>query len=371
MTEPKPLPGRPDFDDPADIAQLRIMDAAANRASEGLRVVEDYVRFALDDRFLTGQLKSLRHELAAVLAGILTSDRLAARESLADVGVSTKTVAEFKRDDLASVVTASFQRLEQALRSLEEFSKLRDPSAARRIEQLRYRTYTLERAVDITRSSLERLRMARLYVLIDARPSEREFRALVESLVSGGTHIVQLREKSLDDRTLLGRARLLREITRGTPTFFIMNDRPDLAVIADADGVHVGQEELSAKDARTVVGPRLLVGVSTHSIEQARQAVLDGANYIGVGPTFPGRTKQFQEFPGLDFVRAVSQEVRLPAFPIGGITLDNLAEVLAAGATRVCVSAAVCGAADPMMAASQFQTRLTPLSPAAGERGRG
>ena len=98
-----------------------------------------------------------------------------------------------------------------------------------------------------------------------------------------------------------------------------MNDRPDIARLAGADGVHVGQEELSVKEARTIVGPDALVGRSTHSLEQAREAVLDGANYIGVGPVFPSTTKQFAEFPGLELLRAVSAEIRLPAFAIGGI----------------------------------------------------
>ena len=109
-------------------------------------------------------------------------------------------------------------------------------------------------------------------------------------------------------------------MTQGTrKTLFIINDRPDLAALARADGVHVGQEELSVKDARSIVGPETLVGVSTHSIEQARQAVLDGANYIGVGPTFPSGTKQFEQFPGVELLRAVAAEIRLPAFAIGGI----------------------------------------------------
>ena len=115
----------------------------------------------------------------------------------------------------------------------------------------------------------------------------------------------------------------------------IVNDRPDLARLGRADGVHLGQEDLSVKDARAIVGPEALIGVSTHRIEQARQAVLDGANYIGVGPTFPSGTKQFESSPALDFLRAVAAEIRLPAFAIGGITPGNLAEVLAAGIGRV------------------------------------
>jgi thiamine-phosphate pyrophosphorylase len=140
----------------------------------------------------------------------------------------------------------------------------------------------------------------------------------------------------------------------------IVNDRPDLAVLAQADGVHVGQEELSVKDARSIVGPDMLVGVSTHSIEQARQAVLDGANYIGVGPTFPSGTKRFEQFPGVELLRLVAAEIRLPAFAIGGIDRQNVAEVLAAGFTRIAVSGAVTAAADPVQAAKELLNRLVP-----------
>jgi len=343
-------------------AVLRILDASSNRAQEGIRVVEDYVRFVLDDRHLTELCKNLRHDLAAVLGHIPTEHRLAARETQADVGTGVTTSSEQSRGDLGDVLTANLVRLQQSLRSLEECGKLIDPDMAARLEQLRYRSYTLQRAVEITRRSLERLEDARLYVLIDGRSSLDEFRHLAESLVGApaeaGVHVFQLRDKRLDDRPLLERGRILRELTHRSNTLFIMNDRADLAALAHADGVHVGQEELSVKDARSIVGPEALVGVSTHSIEQARQAVLDGANYIGVGPTFPSGTKRFEQFPGLELLRAVAAEIRLPTFAIGGITEENLPEVLATGVHRVAVGGAIANADDPATVAQQMLATL-------------
>jgi thiamine-phosphate pyrophosphorylase len=312
-----------------------------------VRVVEDYVRFVLDDQHLTERCKTLRHAIAVALGRIAELDRLAARETQADVGTQISVPTEVARPSDADLVGANFGRLEEALRSLEEFGKRLSPQAAAELEQLRYQAYTLERAVAITAQSQDALAPARLYVLIDGRPTVDDFCRLAQTLVEAGVDVLQLRDKRLDDRTLLERARRLRLITRGGKTRFMMNDRPDLAVLADADGVHVGQEELSVKDARTLVGPRRLVGVSTHSIEQARQAVLDGANYLGVGPTFPSGTKRFEHFPGLEFVRAVAQEISLPAFAIGGITQENLPLVLDAGLHRVAVSGAITTAADP------------------------
>jgi thiamine-phosphate pyrophosphorylase len=340
------------------VGLLRVVDAAANRGGEGLRAVEDYVRFVLDDRHLTGHMKRLRHDLTALLSRVPIGRRLAARETQADVGTRLTTRSERRREAAADVVAANFIRLQQSLRTLEEFGKLLDAGWAARFEQLRYRTYTLQRAVEVTRDGLHRLAEARLYVLIDGRSSEDAFVELARSLVEAGVHVLQLRDKGLDDRPLLQRGRLLREITSSAGTLFVMNDRPDLAVLAGADGVHVGQEELRVKDARTIAGSDLLVGVSTHSIEQARQAVLDGANYIGVGPTFPSGTKHFEEFPGVDLLRAVACEIRLPAFAVGGITRENLPDVFAAGLGRVAVGGAVTGAGDPVAAAQELLTQL-------------
>ena len=336
------------------VGLLRVIDAAANRGREGLRVVEDYVRFVLDDHHLTGQMKRLRHDLTALLSRVPVGRRLAARETQADVGTRLTTPAEYRRRDATGVLTANFTRLQESLRTLEEFGKLLDPDLAAELEQLRYRAYTLQRAVHFTDTSLERLGQARLYVLIDAAPSQQQFTAIVRSLVAAGVHVIQLRDKRLDDRKLLERARLLRRLTCCGQTLLIINDRPDLAVLAAADGVHVGQEELTVKDARTIVGPEALVGVSTHSIEQARQAVLGGANYIGVGPTFPSGTKQFDEFPGLGLLRAVAAEIRLPAFAIGGISRENLPQVLATGLRRIAVSGAVTTAGDPAAAVREL-----------------
>ena len=315
-----------------------------------MRVVEDYVRFVLDDPFLTGEIKALRHELAEAAAMMSAAERHAARETRGDVGTSISTESEGRRGDAWDVCAASLKRTQQSLRSLEEYGKLRNAEFAGRCEAIRYRLYTLEKVIDTGRTSRTRLDRVRLCVLVDGRDSADGFARLVAELVDAGVGMIQLREKHLDDRELLARARLLRERTRSTSTLAIINDRPDVAAIVDADGVHLGQEDLSVKDARAVVGPRLLIGVSTHNIAQARAAVLDGANYLGAGPTFPSETKAFDDFAGLDYLRAVAAETRLPTFAIGGITADNLADVLVTGISRVAVGAAVTKSRQPGVA---------------------
>jgi thiamine-phosphate pyrophosphorylase len=360
----------PDTSPSERLAALRIVDANLNRAAEGLRVVEEHCRFALADRHLTECCKQLRHDLASAGAAFDERQMHAARETQADVGTSVTTASEASRDSLAHIAAANWQRVEQSLRAIEEYAKLLAPAIAPRIESLRYRAYTLAKACTNTADGQARLAGARLYVLIDGGSSECAFDERVTELIAAGVHVLQLRDKQLDDRTLLARARLLRRILdeRGTlaqqeprpsdpeprtlnpePSprpLFILNDRPDLAMLARADGVHVGQEELSVYDVRQIVGPDLLVGVSTHTIEQARQAVLDGASYLGCGPTFPSGTKHFDAFPGLGFLRQVAGEIALPAFAIGGITSENLPQVLATGIKRVAVSGAIANSQD-------------------------
>lgn len=186
----------------------------------------------------------------------------------------------------------------------------------------------------------------------------------VHQLIDAGVGMIQLRDKHLKDRDLLQRALLVCDIARSprqdgeAMCLVVINDRPDIAAAANADGVHVGQDDLSVKAAREILGPRKLIGVSTHNIEQARAAVLDGANYLGVGPTFPSSTKAFDTFPGTALLKQVAEEISLPAFAIGGITLENLPDVLATGIKRVAVSGAVANADKPGIAAKAFMDQL-------------
>jgi thiamine-phosphate pyrophosphorylase len=189
---------------------------------------------------------------------------------------------------------------------------------------------------------------------------------MVVELVEASVGMIQLRDKGLDDRELVERGRLLRERTRGSATLSVINDRADVAAAVHADGVHLGQEDLSVKDARAIVGPQMLIGVSTHNIDQARAAVLDGANYLGAGPTFPSNTKQFESFAGLDYLRQVAAEIRLPMFAIGGITAKNIHEVLASGISRVAVGAAITTASKPGCAAGEILDMLNASTVACG-----
>lgn len=334
---------------------LRALDAAGNRASEGLRVCEDFTRFVLDDGHLTWCLKRLRHRVVELLSGVARVERLAARESQGDVGAGLENPSADDRKTGNDLLAANIHRAEEALRSLEEFSRLLDAPMAGQFEKLRYELYTLEKAITTVDSSRDRLRGRNVYLLLTQELCSLPVEDVLRGAATGGAGIVQVREKEMDDRELLAHLKMMREICRECDALLIVNDRPDLARLCGADGVHVGQEELRVADVRRIVGSDCLVGVSTHSIEQARAAVLDGADYLGIGPVFSSPTKAFGQFPGLTFVREVAGEIGCPWYAIGGIHEGNIAEVRAAGADRVAVSGAVCAADDPRVAAGRLR----------------
>lgn len=333
-------------------APARILDANANRAREALRVLEDIARFALDSAALSGELKSLRHELQAVLAA-LPIDRgvlLAARDAETDVGTAIHTQAEYRRDGLAAVAGAAAGRLTESLRSMAEMTKVIGAAdAAARLEQLRYRAYTLEQRLLLALGG--GTRQWRLCVLIsESLCAPRPWERVVEEALTGGADCIQLREKTLQDAELLRRARRLREITRAGGAALVVNDRADVAVIARADGVHLGQTDLDVHSVRAVTGFGLRIGVSTSRLAEAHRAAEAGADYCGVGPMFETSTKHKPEVAGPAYLReflADPVSARMPHLAIGGITPGNIAELARAGCRGVAVSSAVCAAGDP------------------------
>lgn len=346
-------------DEPSELlVAARAIDANLNRAREALRVLDDHARFALNDEGLSLQLKEFRHRFASVSEQLPQATLLAARDTPGDVGTRLTATGEYVRHTPASVAVANLKRLQESLRSLEEFGKVFSPDFARQVEAMRYETYTLETVIFRHSGRQDKLADAKLYLLLTGAKCAASLDWTVSEAAAGGVDVIQLREKELPDRELLDRAVKMRKWTRTAGVLFIVNDRPDIARLADADGVHLGQDDLSVAAARRVVGPEAIVGVSTHNLEQVRRAARGGADYIGVGPVFPSETKAFDSFPGLDFVRATAAETSLPAFCLGGIGLANVGAVRAAGGTRVAVSAAIASADDPRTVAQAIRSRL-------------
>lgn len=210
----------------------------------------------------------------------------------------------------------------------------------------------------------ERLLTARLYLVTSPeKPGGRPLLTTVEAALKGGVDIVQLRNYEVPDEILLEMACQLRNLTLKYGALFIVNNRPDIAFLSGADGVHVGQEDLPVFAARTVIGEGKIVGLSTHDPDQAKRAVTEGADYIGVGPIFATPTKQGRPAAGLSFVTEVTgMNLSIPFFAIGGIDLNNLDSVLQSGATRVSVVRCLMEAENPESVAQKLNKSLSNIS---------
>ncbi len=324
----------------------RILDASANRCREGLRVIEEYVRFHQEDEQNVKKIKAVRHQFSQICLELDLEQALHARDTPGDVGTKITLPTEMSRQSLKDLVRANCSRVGESLRTLEEYSKLITAGVPASIEKIRYLFYDIEKQLLTENSLRSRLETASLYFLITGENGadgnvSALFETLAREVISAGVDIIQLREKDISDRELLQRAKLLRKWTEGTQTLLIINDRPDVALLCDADGVHVGQEELPVEEVRKIIGNEKLIGVSTHNIKQATQAVEQGANYLGVGPVFPSQTKQFKQFAGLELIRQVAGEIQIPWFAIGGIDCSNVSSIVKAGAGRIAVSQAL------------------------------
>lgn len=200
-----------------------------------------------------------------------------------------------------------------------------------------------------------RLQTARLYLIASDRPGGRPLADVLGPALEGGVDLFQLRAKAAPDEAVLAAAAVARDLCAAAGALFFVNDRPDLAAAADADGVHVGQDDMPVGRAREIVGAGRLVGLSTHTPADIDAA---DADLIGVGPVHATPTKAGRPAVGLELVRYAATHARMPWFAIGGIDEGNVAAVLGAGATRVSVVRAIAEAADPRSAAHRLRETL-------------
>jgi thiamine-phosphate pyrophosphorylase len=207
----------------------------------------------------------------------------------------------------------------------------------------------------------ERLRTARLYFCCDARPNGEDPEPLLAAALRGGVDIVQLREKSLPRREIELAAQTFRRLCDNHSALFIVNDDPDLARSCDADGVHVGQDDTAIAEARALLGPDAIIGLSTHSEEQIAASAEAPVDYVSVGPIWETPTKQGRPAVGLELISHAAANVSHPFFAIGGIDASNVSAVIEAGARRLCVVRAIRDAENPTAAAEGLRAAFAPL----------
>ncbi|MEB3199664.1 MAG: thiamine phosphate synthase [Synechococcaceae cyanobacterium] len=341
----------------------RLLDANLDRAREGLRVLEDWARFGLGRPDLVARCKDLRQRL-----GRCHQQRyLLARHSASDPAAGMAHPAQAERRGPEAVLRANASRVQEALRVLEEFGREGDAELAATASACRYALYDLElellRAGQGGQARRRLLQECHLYLITQPGDGLEE---AVAAALGAGVRLVQYRAKPgaadgqgpLDDRRRLAQAMALRQLCDRHGALLLINDRLDLALAVEADGVHLGQGDLPPALARRLLGPERLIGRSTHALPQLQQAIADGCDYVGVGPVHATPSKPGRTPVGLEYVREALACSPIPCFAIGGLDADRVAEVRRAGADRVAVVRAICSAEDPAAATTALLQQL-------------
>ena len=339
----------------------RVLDANFNRAREALRTIEDCGRFILNDPAITAMAKHFRSDLKGLLDALPHEKMITSRDNAGDLGKTLTTPVERQRDSIEDVVTAACKRLTEALRTLEEYSKIVAVETAIELERMRYDAYTLEQRVTTRLLVARRFGQVRLYALLSSKLCRGgSLRDVARQALAGGADAIQLREKPADtpDNIYLAYAAELRELTDEMGKLLIINDRPDIAAMVGADGLHLGQDDLPMTESRRLLRPGAFIGRSCHRLTQARDAINEGADYVALGPMFTSQTKDRPPVgPGLlDELAEAFSTIPLPIVAIGGITAKNVAEVLDRGATSVAICGAINAAENPKEAAQAIRT---------------
>lgn len=334
----------------------RILDANLDRAREGLRIIEEWCRFGLDNSQLAAQCKQMRQEIASWHSIELRMTR----DTAGDLGTALSHPKEEQRSSIEHLLQANLCRVQEAMRVLEEYGKLYHPEMGMAFKKMRYQVYILESSL-LTNRGQQQLKDIQLYLVTS--PSKTLF-STVEAALQGGLKLVQYRDKSTDDIVRIGNAEKLCQLCHQYGALFIMNDRVDLAAAVNADGVHLGQQDLPIAVARKILGSHKIIGRSTTNPQEMELSITEGADYIGVGPVYETPTKVGKAAAGLEYVRYAAENSPIPWFAIGGIDLSNINDVLTAGAKRVAVVRAIMQADDPTLVTQQFLSLLesSPIS---------
>ena len=344
-------------------ALFRIIDANFNRAREAARLMEEYCRFALNSRELTGRAKKLRHQICDAIRRLDPNMLITGRDIHTDVGRDMVVESQLSRLSLSDCFTAAAKRLTEALRVLAETTQTLEPAVAQVFEQLRFDAYSLEKDTLIQSSAAEKFASVRLYVLITGIDdhSDSQILDLAKACAAGGADCIQLRAKSISDGRTFELAGEIVKVCKDADVISIINDRVDIAVAAGADGVHLGWEDLPTEQARKMQLAPMIFGLSTHSIDQLKTGIAQKADYVSLGPVFATNTKPHLAPAGLEYVAEAMpllDDTALGHVAIGGITLENIGQVLKAGAEAVAVCSAVTQAADPKVMCHKLKDKI-------------
>ena len=321
---------------------LRIVDANINRASEGLRILEEIYRFLYNDYKISARLKDIRHK---VRLSVQDYPLIKFRESNSDVGKESFSDSETEREAVEKVFLANIKRVEESLRVLEEFFKLENKEKSYLFKTLRFDIYGIEQEIYSLKSFFNSILDSEeilLYGIMDGRFTDISYEKLCCNLIDAGIKIIQLRDKVLSDKSLLQTAKQISEICKEKEVLFIVNDRVDIAYLADADGVHLGQDDIPIDNAKQILGFNKIFGLSTHNLNQVEYASEQDMDYIGFGPVYPTKSKENPDpVTGFKNLELVNEKYNIPVVAIGGINHSNIKNVVKCKPKMICVMSGI------------------------------
>jgi thiamine-phosphate pyrophosphorylase len=314
---------------------LRIIDVNLNRLDESLKLIEDITRFHLKNRTLLAKMREIRKNFLQFKQSLPLEYIIGARRSHRDLGRKARFDSGKKKSS-GGLILSNLSRAKESSRIIEETLKTMKISLSRAMKDIRFQIYDFEKEIVVFQKRKFDPRL--LAIIDDQYLSLADIDKVTNILVKNGATMIQLRIKMLSDRNFLRYAGKIRKATKNTDVKFIINNRLDIALACNADGVHVGQKDIPVAKAREILGDTFIIGASAHNLKEARKAESQGADYLGVGAIYKTKTKHDARVCGLRILRAVCKAAKIPVIGIGGINDKNYRSILKAGASGFAVA---------------------------------
>ncbi len=333
----------PDNIEAEDLRIFQIIDANLDRAREGLRVIEDWARFGLDQEKYVEKIKNFRQILGKNHLEIYKQSR----NYVEDQCKGLTHQEQINRKTPERILSSNSGRVQEALRVIEEFSRIHNNELSRIASEIRYEIYTIE--IDLLslskrKKSEEILKANDLYVITDQKENLLE---IIEDILNAGVKIIQYRFKSGKDKDNLEEAIQIKSLCKRYNSLFIVNDRVDIALASNADGIHLGQGDLDIKTARKLLGYSKIIGISANNEIDISNALKGGCDYIGIGPVFETSTKKDKKPIGTEKIKTLTKDLKIPWFAIGGVATNNISYLKSIGINKFALVSQLMNSEDP------------------------
>ena len=328
---------------PEDLRIFQIIDANLDRAREGLRVLEDWARFGLGGNDYVKKIKDFRQILGKNHLEVYKQSR----NYMEDECKGLTHQEQGNRKTPEQIISSNAGRVQEALRVIEEFSRPNNYELSKIASEIRYEIYTLE--IDLLslskcKNAEEILKENDLYVITSQKENLLE---TIEYVLIAGVKIIQHRFKVGTDKGHLEEAIQIKNLCEKYNSLFIINDRIDIALASNADGIHLGQDDLDIKTARKLLGYSKIIGVSANNKIDISNALKEGCNYIGIGPVFETETKKGKKPLGIERIKTLTKDLKIPWFAIGGVKTNNISYLKRNGLNKVALVSQLMNSEDP------------------------